>query len=105
VSFSSNFTQVTHGVDPKGGPSGLFVEGKSVPANDTDEIHVAVPHGGELLKARVDAKGLTDWVARIPDGTTPFQVNEEVFVLGVAMRPEPHDPFVWQGSFTIQAKP
>jgi len=49
MSFSSNFTHVTHGVDPKDGFSGLFVHGKSDPANEADEIHVAVPRGGELL--------------------------------------------------------
>jgi hypothetical protein len=105
MSFSSNFTHVTHGVDPKDGFSGLFVHGQSDPANGADEIHVAVPHGGELLKTRVGASGITDWVARIPDGASPFQDHEEVFVLGVAMRPAPHDPFVWQASFEIGAKP
>jgi hypothetical protein len=107
MSFSANFTGARLGdATTTGAGSGagmLVVDGRSDPATENAEIHVAIPHGGKLLSVTVDASGLTDWKAPFPDVTPPFAAGDEVFVVGVAMRPSPHDPFVWQGSFTVAA--
>jgi hypothetical protein len=39
-----------------------------------------------------------------PDGNPPFAKGDTVFVIGVAMRKDPHDPFVWEGSFALEPK-
>jgi hypothetical protein len=106
--FSGNFTRVTLGDATGGrttttGSQSLIVEGRSEPPDDLGVIHVALPRGGKLYSVTVDAAGLAEWEAEFTDVTPPFQVNEDVFVIGVSMRPEPCDPFVWQGSFTISA--
>jgi hypothetical protein len=105
MSFSSNFASVRLGDATTGAGAGadmLIVDGRSDPATD-NEIHVAIPHNGKLLSVTVDASGLTDWKALFSGVTPPFEVGDEVFVVGVAMRPAPCDPFVWQGSFTVAA--
>jgi hypothetical protein len=109
--FSGNFTGVRLGdpTDPDDLTStaaarSLFVEGRSEPPDDHGEIHVALPRDGKLLSVTIDAAGLNEWEAEFRDVTPPFEVDEDVFVIGVAMRPEPCDPFVWQGSFTIRSR-
>jgi hypothetical protein len=102
--FNSNFTRVTLGTDPNTGAQALFVEGRSEPANEATAIFVAVPHAGGLKTAPVDGPELIDWQAKLADAAPQFEVGDEVFVFGVAMRPEPRDPFTWQGSFEIQGE-
>lgn len=105
--FSGNFTRVTlgdaGGGRTTGGAQSLIVEGRSEPPDDVGQIHVALPRGGKLYSVTVDAPGLAEWEAEFTDVTPPFKVDEDVFVIGVSMRPEPCDPFVWQASFTIGA--
>jgi hypothetical protein len=101
MSFSANFTSVRLGDATATGAGILIVDGRTDPATTNAEIHLAIPHAGKLLSVTVDASGLTGWTAPFPDVTPPFEVGDEVFVVGVAMRPAPHDPFVWQGSFTV----
>ena len=102
--FSSNFTRVSLGDDPDGGTA-MFVEGRT---DDTAEppksIHVIVPHNGMPLTATVENPTLTDWEVMFPNGRPPFAEGDTVFVVGVAMRDEPHDPFVWDGSFALEPK-
>jgi hypothetical protein len=102
--FNRNFTRVTLAADPATGGRSLFVEGRSDPPGEAPQIFVAVPHDGQLLAAAVDNPALIDWQAKFPDGNPPFQVGDEVFVVGVAMRPPPCDPVLWQGSFEIQGE-
>jgi hypothetical protein len=97
--FNTNFTRITLGTDPATGAKALFVEGASNPAGEATEIFVSLPHGGELLSAPVDDAGLENWEAKFLEGGSPFQLGEDVFVVGVAMRTPPHDPVVWHGSF------
>ncbi|HMJ36714.1 MAG TPA: hypothetical protein VK501_22605 [Baekduia sp.] len=100
MAFNSNFTRVTLGTDPATGGQALFVEGRSQPP-DLSEIHVAVPHNGQLVSARVPDPDLTPWEVQLPVAAPPVAVGDDVFVVGVALRPAPCDPFVWQGSFSI----
>jgi hypothetical protein len=102
--FNRNFTRVTLAADPDTGGRALFVEGRSEPVGEVTDVFVAVPHDGELLTAAVDDSSLIDWQAKFPDGDPPFEVGDEVFVIGVAMRPPPCDPVLWQGSFEIQGE-
>lgn len=102
--LNANFTRVTLGEDPATGGRMLFVEGTSAPANGADPIFVTVPYAGEILSASVDDATLTPWEARFPEGATPFEAGGDIFVVGVAIRPAPHDPFVWQGSFQITSR-
>jgi hypothetical protein len=104
MGFSGNFTGVTLGDDEADGGTALFVEGRTDASEVPDAIHVVLPRGAELLSASVEAPGLTDWEAKFPDGTPPFNVGDDVFVVGVAERPAPQEPFVWQGSFTITSR-
>jgi hypothetical protein len=104
MSLNMNFTaaRVDGAAIGAGAGSGvLIVDGRTDPATTNAKIHVAIPHDGKLLSVTVDASGLTDWTAPFPNVTPPFEVGDEVFVVGVAMRPSPCDPFVWQGSFTV----
>jgi hypothetical protein len=104
MSFSGNFTRVSLGANPAG-ESALFVEGRTDnTAEPPRSIHVILPHNGEPLTATVDRPDVTDWEVMFPDGDPPFAAGATVFVVGVAMREEPHDPFVWEGSFTLEAK-
>jgi hypothetical protein len=103
--FNSNFTGVTLGTDPATGANMLFVEGQTEPAGAVTDIFVALSfNGGELRSGSADHPELTGWRATFPDATPPFAGGGEAFVVGVAMRPPPHDPLVWQGSFEIQAR-
>jgi hypothetical protein len=104
MGFSGNFTGVTLGEDERGGGRALFVEGRTDASEIPDAIHVVLPRDGELLSAAVEAPGLTDWEAKFPEGAAPFTVGDDVFIIGVAKRHEPQEPFVWQGSFTITAR-
>ena len=101
MGFTGNFTSVRLGTASRSGGQTIVVEGRSVPADPGGELHVAMPHGGKLLVADVNAAGLTEWVATFADVDPPIKVGEDVFVIGVAMRPEPCDPFVWQGSLAL----
>jgi hypothetical protein len=101
--FSSNFTRVTFGADPAGGQA-LFVAGRTDASDPPDAIHVLLPHGAEPLTATVVAPGLDDWEVRFPDGNPRFKVGDDVFVVGVATRAQPHDPFVWEASFRLAAR-
>lgn len=104
MALNSNFTRVILDDDPSTGGRALFVEGISDPPGATSEIFVALPHNGELLTAPVDNAGLNPWEAKFPEGDTPFQTGDDVFVVGVATRQSPCDPFVWQGSFEIKSR-
>lgn len=82
--------------------SELSVTGKSVPPIP-QQIYVMLERGGALLSDHIDVVAdAVEWTATFPNGEPPFEVGKDVFVIGMAMRPEPHDPFVWQGSLTIQ---
>ena len=104
--FSSNFTRVTLGDDPDvAGTKAIFVEGRTDDSADPPEaIHVVLPHDGQPLTATVEKPTLIDWVVKFPEGKPPFADGDDVFVVGVATRPEPHDPFVWEGSFTLATR-
>lgn len=104
MALNGNFTRVTLGVDDETGGTALFVEGRSEPPDDVRDIHVALPHGGTLLSAPVREARATDWQAKFPEGPSPFEPGQEVFVVGVAMREPPRDPFVWEASFTIESR-
>ena len=102
--FSGNFTRISLGDNPDGGTA-MFVEGRT---DDTAEppkaIHVMVPHNGVRPTATVENPTLTDCGVMIPNGDPPFAEGDRVFVVGVALRKEPHDPFVWEGSFALEPK-
>jgi hypothetical protein len=104
--FSGNFTRVTLGKDPDvPGAKAIFVEGRTDDEADRPEaIHVILPHDGQPLTATVAEPTLIDWEVKFPDGDPPFADGDAVFVVGVAMRPEPHDPFVWEGSFKLATR-
>jgi hypothetical protein len=99
--FNRNFKRVSVGVDPTTGGKALFVEGRSEPP-DQATIFVGMPCGPDLQQAPVLNPQDADWEARIPEGWEPFTAGNDVFVFGVAMRPPPHDPFIWSGTFTIE---
>ena len=63
-----------------------------------------MPHNGVPLTATVENPTLTDWEVMFPDGDPPFADGDTVFVVGVALRKDPHDPFVWEGSFALVPK-
>ena len=103
MGFSGNFTHITLRADPAdSGKKALFVGGRT---DDTAEppgaIHVILPHDGKPLTATVEEPTLIDWEVKFPTGTPPIKDGDDVFVVGVATRPAPHDPFVWEGSFTV----
>jgi hypothetical protein len=106
MSFSGNFTRVTLGPDPEaGGARTVFVEGRTDDTADPPlAIHVVLPHNGRPLTATVERPTLVDWEVKFPEDDAPFVEGADVFVVGVATRPEPHDPFVWEGSFKLEAK-
>ena len=103
MGFSGNFTHVALRADPeRAGEKALFVKGRT---DDTAEpplaIHVVMPHDDTPLTATVLKPTLIDWEVKFPAGTPPIKDGDDVFVVGVAIRPAPHDPFVWEGSFTV----
>jgi hypothetical protein len=104
--FSGNFTRVTLGADPEaGGGRAIFVEGRTDDAADPPlAIHIVLPHDGQALTATVVTPTLIDWEVKFPEGNPPFNEGDDVFVVGVATRPAPHDPFVWEGSFTLTSR-
>jgi hypothetical protein len=105
MSFSSNFTRVTLGADPEvGGANAIFVEGRTDASNPPDAIHVVLPHGDQPRVTSVAAPGLVAWEVKFPDGNPPFNEGDEVFVVGIATRPAPQDPFVWEASFTLASR-
>jgi hypothetical protein len=105
MGFSSNFTRVRLQTAEGTDESVLVVDGRSDPADGKGDIHVAIPRGGTLFTATVNPAGLSDWSAPFPELTPPFAPGEDAFVVGVAMRPGPCDPFVWQGSFAVVEEP
>jgi hypothetical protein len=92
--YSGNFTGATLAQDDAGADA-LVVEGRSLQqAEDVQEIHVALPHGGELLTASVtNPTSATDWSVTFPQGL--FKVDEPVVVVGVATMSTADPPFVW----------
>jgi len=96
--LSQNFTHVTLGDD-----GALTVNGASVPPNATDTIFVSLVHSGEIHTVSATNPTSSKWTATFAAGAPAFEAGEPVFVVGVAMRPAPCDPFVWQGSFAIEA--
>jgi hypothetical protein len=102
MSFNKGFTKVNllkDGVLTVHGTSDQVV-------SPDDEIHVTIlsPRGGELRTERLPpGKATTRWEVSFPDAAAAFDVDDDVFVVGVAIRPAPCDPFVWDGSFTITA--
>jgi hypothetical protein len=100
--FSSNFTRVTFGDDPYGGTA-LFVAGRTDASDPPGAIHVVLPRGTESRITTVVAPGLDDWEVKFPDGNPPFEVGDDVFVVGVATRRD-QDPFVWEASFRLAAR-
>lgn len=93
-----NFTHAVVGED-----GALTINGVSVPPNVTDTIFVSLVHGGAIHSVPAANPTSTKWTATFAPGSPPFEAGQSVFVVGVAMRPEPCDPFVWQGSFAIEA--
>jgi len=106
MGFSGNFTRVTLGPDPEvDGAHAIFVEGRTDDTADPPlAIHVLLPHGGKPLTATVVTPTLIDWEVKFPEDETTFAEGDDVFVVGVATRPEPHDPFVWEGSFKLETR-
>jgi hypothetical protein len=103
--YSGNFTRVTfvHD-DPDTGGDALVVEGKSLQQpEDVKEIHVALPHGGDLLTASVpNPTSATDWSVTFP--YAPFAVGEPVFVVGVALMSTADPPFVWHDTLRTTSR-
>jgi len=106
MSFSGNFTRVTLGADPEvDGAKAISVKGRPDTAADRpNEIQAIIPNGGKPLTATVATPTLIDWEVKFPEEDTPFAEGDDVFVVGVATRPEPHDPFVWEGSFKLESR-
>jgi hypothetical protein len=105
MGFSGNFTAVTFGDDPEAeGKKALFVQGKTDATDPPAAIHVVMLRSGEPVTASAPAPGLNDWTVKFPNGNPPFAVGEDVFLVGVARRAAPQDPFVWNGSFTIASR-
>ncbi len=106
MGFSGNFTRITLGADPDvDGAKAIFVQGRTDDTADPPEaIHVILPFGGQPLTATVATPTLIDWEVKFPEGNQPFNEGDDVFVVGVATRPAPHDPFVWEGSFTLASR-
>jgi len=104
MGFSGNFTRISLGDNPDGGTA-VFVEGRTDNTADPPKsIHIVVPRNGQPLTATVEDPTLIDWEVMFPDGNPPFAEGDTVFVVGIAVRDEPHDPFVWDGSFTLEPK-
>jgi hypothetical protein len=92
--FNANFTGVTLT------DGTLEVQGTSLPGSGATAIVVTLVHGSAVRTATADQAGRVAWTARFPPGPTAFQLDDEVFLVGVATR-EGHDPFVWQGGFAV----
>jgi hypothetical protein len=108
MGFSGNFTSVSLVDDPAVGRV-LLVQGRSdvsgVAADLPTEIQVVVMHNGETLMEHAPRPDLADWNVTFPDGDPPsFTEGDDVFVVGIAKRPAPHDPFVWEGSFALAVR-
>jgi hypothetical protein len=103
MAFNRNFTRVSVGVDPMTGANALFVEGRSDPPDDC-WIMVGVSQDAGPQTAPVPNPNNAVWEATIPEGATPFNVGDKVFVFGVAMRDAPHDPFTWHDKLKVEAK-
>jgi hypothetical protein len=101
VSFNKGFTKVnlSDGILTVHGTSDQVVSAD-------DEIHVTIlsPRGGDLRTEQLPpGRATSKWEVQFPDAAPGFAVDGDVFVVGVAIRPAPCDPFVWNGSFTITA--
>jgi hypothetical protein len=102
MSLNANFTGVQRQVVE--GAAKLKVEGKSIPQTGADRIFVTMTHNSgtpELLP--VQQPGRVTWdVLFDEDPADPFATGDLIFVVGLAMRTDGvTEPFVWQGSFTI----
>ena len=105
MGFSGNFTGVTVGDDPDvAGAKALFVAGRTDATDAPNAIHIMLPQGAVPQIASVRAPGQTAWEVKFSNGNPPFNVGDEVFVVGVATRDAPHDPFVWEASFKLATK-
>jgi hypothetical protein len=101
MSLNANFTGVERQL--VGGVRKLKVEGTSIPENGADRIFVTMTHkGGTPQLQPVGQASKVPWVALFDeDPADPFAAGDLIFVVGLAMRPDAPEPFVWQGSFTI----
>jgi hypothetical protein len=105
MGFSGNFTGVTLGDDPAApGTKALFVEGRTDATDLPKAISIILPLDGRPLTATVEKPTLIDWEVKFSHADAPLQVGDEVFVVGVATRKSPHDPFVWEGSFKLESR-
>jgi hypothetical protein len=106
--FSANFTRVTLVKDDRDtGGDALKVEGKSDgDLQDVTEMHVALPHGGELRTVTVpNVAGAADWVATFPEGASPFKPGEPILVVGVAKLSTRGQPFfVWHETLATTSR-
>lgn len=102
MSLNANFVGVQRQV-VNGAPK-LVVEGQSIPPAGSDRIFVTMTHNNgtpQFLMAR--QLGQATWDALFDeDPADPFASGDLIFVVGLAMRTDgAPEPFVWQGSFTI----
>lgn len=101
MAYNHNFTHVELGTGA--GATVLFVGGTSDPPEDVIELSVAMPRNGALLTSTLEEPG-ADWEAQFDEGEPPFEIGEDVFVVGVALRESPRDPFVWEANLTIESR-
>jgi hypothetical protein len=99
MAFNANFTSAVRLDDGR-----LQINGESKPAAGSTAILVSLVHEGEMRSASVPDPQSAQWDVTFDAGKTPFTRGEDVFVVGVADRDKPLEPFVWQGGFTIEGK-
>jgi hypothetical protein len=106
MGFSGNFTSVGLVDDPAAGRV-LSVQGRTDVRDASEmptEIQVVVMHNGTTVMNHAPRPDLSDWDVTFPDGDPAFTEGDDVFVVGIAKRPAPHDPFVWEGSFALAVR-
>ena len=105
MGFSGNFTGATLGDDPEApGTQALFVEGRTDATDMPKAVHVILPLNGKPLTATVKKPSLVDWEVKFSAADAPLAEGAEVFVVGVATRKSPQDPFVWEASFKLVSR-
>jgi|1186.fasta_scaffold820303_2 hypothetical protein len=99
MAFNANFTEARLDKDDS-----LLIKGQSQPPEGATQILVSLAHGKLLQSALVEDPLQPLWTARFAAaGGAGFRPGQEVFVSGMALRPDGRDPLVWQGGFTIKS--